>query len=284
MALFWRIWTAVILVNLAVLTLLVGLATLQFDSINSGLVGERLAVLAGRTAAPFQSAAKIGLSLSAVRNADALLERARQTDDAILAIHVFDQAGRIVHSTAASAPAEIPPEALAARVAAAGASWHRETAGGFLSSIDIPARGGVTAGGIMIVYPGGGNVTQIRAMGAELGLAAIAVVLVAAALSALLLRIGLRHQLRDPPLRSQRMTEPANCDNFSMLPRRAIAQLGRLSPLLMRMDGDRPGRRPRARNRPRQPARQTDFNAGGNGHRLGAGCRLRRHLCLRPRC
>jgi len=42
MALFWRIWTAVILVNLTVLSLFVGLATLQFDSINSGLVGERL--------------------------------------------------------------------------------------------------------------------------------------------------------------------------------------------------------------------------------------------------
>jgi hypothetical protein len=196
MALFWRIWTAVIFVNLAVLTLLVGLATLQFDAINSGLVGERLAVLAGRTAAPFQAAAKIGLPLSGVRNADALLERARQTDDAILAIHVFDQAGRIVHSTAAPAPNEIPPEALATRATADGAPWHRETADGFLSSIDIPARGGLSAGGIMIVYPGGGNVTQIRAMGAELGLAAIAVVLVAAALSALLLRLGLRRQIR----------------------------------------------------------------------------------------
>lgn len=52
MALFWRIWAAVTLVNLAVLTLFVGLATLQFDSINSGLTGERLAVLAERTAAP----------------------------------------------------------------------------------------------------------------------------------------------------------------------------------------------------------------------------------------
>jgi hypothetical protein len=196
MALFWRIWTAVILVNLAVLTLFVGLATLQFDSINSGLVGERLAVLAGRTAAPFQAAAKIGLPLSAVRNADALLERARQTDDAILAIHVFDRAGRIVHSTVTPAPTEIAPEALAAREAAGGASWHRETADGFLSSIDIPARGGTTAGGILIVYPGGGNVTQVRAMGAELGLDAIAVVLVVAALSALSLRLGLSRQIR----------------------------------------------------------------------------------------
>jgi hypothetical protein len=115
MALFWRIWTAVMLVNLVVLTLFVGLATLQFDSINSGLVGERLAVLAGRTAAPFQATAKIGLPLSTMRNADALLERARQTDDAILAIHVFDAAGSVVHSTAAAAPAKIPPEARAAR-------------------------------------------------------------------------------------------------------------------------------------------------------------------------
>ena len=196
MALFWRIWTAVILVNLAVLTLFVGLATLQFDSINSGLVGERLVVLAGRTAAPFQAAAKIGLPLSTVRNADALLERARQTDDAILAIHVFDAAGRVVHSTATPAPAAIPPEALAARAAAAGAPWHSETEGGFLSSIDIPARGGATVGGILIVYPGGGNVTRVRAMGAELALAALAVVLAAAGLSALLLRLGLGRQIR----------------------------------------------------------------------------------------
>ena len=196
MALFWRIWTAVILVNLVVLTLFVALATLQFDSINSGLVGERLVVLAGRTAAPFQAAAKIGLPLSTVRNADALLERARQTDDAILAIHVFDETGRVVHSTDATVPAMIPPLALAARAAAAGAPWHNETEAGFFSGIDIPARGGATAGGILIVYPGGGNVTQVRAMGAELALAAIAVMLAAAGLSALLLRLGLRRQIR----------------------------------------------------------------------------------------
>jgi hypothetical protein len=46
-----------------------------------------------------------------------------------------------------------------------------------------------------VVYPGGGNVTQIRAMGAELALAAIVVLLVAAGLSALLLRFGLGRQI-----------------------------------------------------------------------------------------
>ena len=196
MALFWRIWAAVTLVNLAVVTIFVALATLQFGNVNSGLVGERLLVLADRTAAPFKAAAKIGLPLSTVRNANALLERARQTDDAILAIHVFDVAGRIVHSTVTPAPTTISAEALFARTIADGAPWHRETADNFLSSIDILSRDGKTVGGILVVYPGGGNVTRIRAMAAELGIAAIGVLVIAATLSALLLRLGLRSQIK----------------------------------------------------------------------------------------
>lgn len=178
------------------MALFVGLAALQFDSINSALVGERLMVLAERTAGPFRSAARIGLPLSTVRNAGALLEGARQTDDAIRAIHVFDAEGRIVHSTDAHPAAMIPAQAAAARSKAAGESWHAATAEGFLSSIDIASRSGGTAGGILIVYPGRGNVTQVRAMTAELGLGAIAVMLVSAAISALLLRLGLGRQIR----------------------------------------------------------------------------------------
>jgi hypothetical protein len=128
MALFWRVWAAVTFVNFAVLTIFLGIATLQFGNINADLIGERLVVLAGRTAAPFEAAAKIGLPLSTVRNASALLERARQTDDAILAIHVFDAAGRIVHSTNKPALAAIPAVAFTARAAAGGMPWFRETA------------------------------------------------------------------------------------------------------------------------------------------------------------
>lgn len=196
MALFWRIWGAVTLVNFAVVTIFVALATLQFGNVNSALVGERLVVLADHTAAPFKAAARIGLPLSTVRNADALLERARQTDDAIIAIHVFDVTGRIVHSTISPPPTMIPAEALFARTAADGVPWHRETTYGFLSSIDIVSRDGSTVGGILIVYPGGGNLTRIRAMAAELGLAAIGVLIIAAVLSALLLRLGLRGQIK----------------------------------------------------------------------------------------
>ena len=196
MALFWRVWAAVVLVNLMVLTLFVGLAALQFDSINGTLVGERLTVLAGRTAAPFKAAANIGLPLSTVRNAQALLERARQTDDAITAIHVFDPAGRVIHSTAQPVPATIPGEALTARARSGGAPWHLETGAGFFSSIDIQAVDGSSAGGILIAYPGGGNVTRVRAMAAELAISALAVLAVASVLGMAALRFGLRRPIR----------------------------------------------------------------------------------------
>ncbi|WP_119458276.1 hypothetical protein [Rhodospirillaceae bacterium SYSU D60014] len=195
MALFWRIWAAVTIVNFAVLAIFVGLATLQFDQIHSGLVGERLVVLADHTAAPFEAAAKIGLPLSSVRNAAALLERARQSDSSITAIHVFDAEGRIVHSTDTLPPASIPRKAVVARVEASGTPWYSETAEGFLGSIDIAGRGESLAGGILVAYSSGGNVTRVRAMAAELALAAMGVLVTAAAFSGLLLRLGLARQI-----------------------------------------------------------------------------------------
>ena len=196
MALFWRVWAAVMLVNFAVLSGFVALATLQFGSINSALVGERLGVLAGRTVAPFEAAVRIGLPLSSVRNANALLERARQTDDSIVAIHVFDAAGGIVHSTTSPMPAEITAQAAQARALARGVPWNRETSDGFLSGINIAGQDGASAGGILVIYPGGGNVTRIRAMAAELELPALAVFLVSITLGAIALRLGLRRQIR----------------------------------------------------------------------------------------
>jgi hypothetical protein len=196
MALFWRIWLAVSFVNFVVLAIFVGLATLQFGNINSELAGERLAVLAERTAAPFKAVAKIGLPLSTVRNAEALLERARQTDSAILAIHIFDNEGHIVHSTDKPFPSEIPAKALAVRAAAGGAPWHIETGEIFLSSIDIIGRGNSAVGGVLIVYPRSGSVTLVRAMGAELALSTTMILSAGVVLSLFLLRLSIGKQIR----------------------------------------------------------------------------------------
>ena len=195
MALFWRIWAAVSVVSLAVLAMFVSLATLQFAQIHSALVGERLVVLADQTAAPFLAAARINLPLSSVRNAAALLERARQIDDLITAIHVFDVDGSIIHSTEAHPPAAIPPVAMAARMRAAGLPWHRRTDSGFVSSIDIPRPDGQTVGGILVVYPSWGHAINVQAMGAELALAAISLLVLVSAFSGLLLRLSLSKQV-----------------------------------------------------------------------------------------
>src|SRR5690606_10928664 len=110
--------------------------------------------------------------------------------------HVFDAAGRIVHSTIVPPPKTISREAAAARREAKGAAWHRETSEGFLSSIDIASRDGVSAGGILITYPVRGALIRLRAMAAELAVVAVGVLMASAVLSALLLRLGLRRQIR----------------------------------------------------------------------------------------
>lgn len=194
--LFWRIWTAIVLTTLAVLALFVLLATLQFQSINASLTGDRLAVLANRTAEPFLTPARIGLPLSSVRNAAALLERARQTDQEILAVHVFDASGQIVHSTESPTPASIPPSAQDAMHRGDTSRWQLFDGVSFIGGVTIVDGGGELAGGVMIEYPAAGHRTQVRAMAAELGFSALGGLVAFAVAAALLLRLSLRRLFR----------------------------------------------------------------------------------------
>lgn len=196
MALFRRIWASLIFFNFVVLFVFVGLAAVQFGNINAQLVGERLAVLAERTAAPFESAARLGLPLSMVRNADALLERARQTDDTIQDIHVFDTSGKIIHSTALSPPSSIPAGVLAVQDRTENVSWHSEIPSGFVGSKNIAFPDGGSAGGILIMYPGDSSLTNELAMMSELAFSGIGILALVAALGSFLLRISLAKQIR----------------------------------------------------------------------------------------
>ena len=99
MAIVWRILVAIGAINFIVLFIFVSIATLQFDTILSGLIQERLVVIADRVRVPFAAVANLGLPLSTVRNARAILEDARQDDSNIEHIHVYGQDGAIVHST-----------------------------------------------------------------------------------------------------------------------------------------------------------------------------------------
>ena len=195
MGLYWRIWSGVCAVAVVVLAIFVLLAVLQFDRIHTRLIGERLLVLADRAAEPLAAAARLGLPVSGVRNADGLLERVRQTDDRITAIHVFDRDGRIIHSTDRQPAGTVGPEILAARTSAEGAPWYIRTSEGFHGGVDVRGRQGSFAASVVVAYPAAANLTRVQAMAAELMLAAIAIFLITGALGAVLLRVGLRRQI-----------------------------------------------------------------------------------------
>lgn len=196
MALLWRIWIAVASVNAVVLGIFVTLSVLQFATIHTGLVGERLSLLAVRMAEPFQQTASLGLGLTSVRNMDGMLERARQGDSAISAIHLFDPSGRILRSTHPQPPPEIPEVARAARSASRSHIWHIDADDQFFSGIDIVSRTGASVGGILIVYSAAARDTRVRAMTSRLILAGLGVLLASVPLGLLLLRAGIARQIR----------------------------------------------------------------------------------------
>ena len=110
MSVFWRSWGTVVILVAIVLVVLAALTTLQFNSTLSRFIQGRLAVLAQTSQVSFSAVVALGLPLSTVRNAPAILERARQTDPQIAAIHVFEPAGRILHSTDPDHLTSVPAE------------------------------------------------------------------------------------------------------------------------------------------------------------------------------
>ncbi|NHX27927.1 hypothetical protein HA397_28710, partial [Escherichia coli] len=167
------------------------LSALQFGRVQSALVGERLIVLANRTASPFQAAARLGLPITDVRNASTLLETARATDERISAIYVFDETWQVVHSTGDTQGPSPLSEMIGAQAEQA-PEWYKEIAHGHVAGITITAPSGKLAGGIAVIYPRGEGAAQVRAMTMKLSMAAFVVLTLGVLAAGILLRIGLR--------------------------------------------------------------------------------------------
>ena len=90
MSILWRSWLTFTIIIATVLVLLTILSTLQFDSVLSNLIRQRLSVIAQTTSASFRPVAEMGLPISMMRNASKILQRAGQTDPQISSVHVFD--------------------------------------------------------------------------------------------------------------------------------------------------------------------------------------------------
>ncbi|MDW4551255.1 hypothetical protein R5H32_18005 [Defluviimonas sp. D31] len=197
MVLIVRLLATIAAVNLFTLAVFVGLATLQYNSILSGLIRERLVVLGETVRVPFQAVADLGVSIGTVRNADAVLERARMSDESIGFIHVISPSGEIVRSTSQAPETRVEASILeASRAAATGATWIKETHDSFLAGTNIVGATGSDAGIILIEYSKRDANVQIEAMEARLLLLAGSVLGATILTSLIILRIALSEHLR----------------------------------------------------------------------------------------
>src|SRR5262249_7891437 len=189
----WIALTAVIAIALAALALL---SVLQHDALLSSLIRQRLAVTVEAAAAPFHSMVELGMPVSMVRSAKALLARARETDPAIVAIHLFNPTGIVVSSTARKPPASVSREIVAAQREAEGDRWSLETAGELVSGVSIRDDEGAIVGAIVAFYPRGIMTARSGAVRAEIAVAALALLVVFSVLAGIVLRVRLSGALR----------------------------------------------------------------------------------------
>lgn len=197
MILIGRILATIAALNLFCLAVFVGLATLQYNSILSGLTRERLVVLADTVRGPFQAVADLGVPIGTVRNADAVLKRARLSDESILAIHVFDVNGKIVRSTMANPSSHAGPDILGiARDTENDGTWHLETNENFLVGANISGAANQYTGGVYIEYSRHDTSVRVQAMEARMVLLAGTVFAVSVLIFLIMLRIVLSEHLR----------------------------------------------------------------------------------------
>ncbi|MBW6419591.1 hypothetical protein J5Y17_17850 [Celeribacter sp. PS-C1] len=182
-------------INVAVLVVFVFLSVLQFDQVRTGLEQERLKVIADRVSEPLGSAAMIGLELSTVRNLDAVLERARQADDAITALHVLDRNGAIVRSTSGSVLDAERAEIGQLLAEGASSAIYKER-GDYRYLAAFKQSSGDVAGALMIEYSGATATTAVWAMAGRLATWALGFCVISSVISAWMVRSVFKHELR----------------------------------------------------------------------------------------
>ena len=195
MKLFFRLWISATAVVAFLAIFFVGLATLQFNQIHVGLVAERLAVIADNAAAPFEAAARIGLPLSSVRTTEALLEKARQSDARISAVHLYAGDGTVLQSTDTSLPQRVASDVWAARLGTGAPRWYHEGGEWISAGQDILNISGEPVGGVIVAYSSQQTQTRVWAMAAELFTYSLAIILFATLLIGAILRLGLKRAI-----------------------------------------------------------------------------------------
>ncbi|TIU97624.1 MAG: MFS transporter [Mesorhizobium sp.] len=90
---------------------------------------------------------------SMIRNGDAIVARALETDDEVKAVHALNPSGIIVYSTDASRPREAPRQVLQAMQLSKDVKWSTETGEQIYSGFNVVGRDGTTSGAVLVAYP-----------------------------------------------------------------------------------------------------------------------------------
>jgi predicted MFS family arabinose efflux permease len=182
----WVAFSAVIALLQAVLGLL---SVLQHNAVLSDLLRQRISVIAQTTAASFKPIIDLGLPISMIRNGDAIVARALETDPEVKAVHALNPSGIIVYTTDAAKPDAVPWEVLQAMQLSRDIKWSTETAEYIYSGFDVVGRDGATAGAVVLAYPKDRLTAASEVIVAEVVRTALLVWAVFSALSYLLLRL-----------------------------------------------------------------------------------------------
>lgn len=181
-------------INLAVLIAFVVLSVLQFGQVRSVLESERLRIVADRAAEPLAAAAGIGLDLATVRNLRAILERSRQSDDAILALRVLAPDGAVLVSTLGDEGGEIGQQTLRRLRDPSLSSSYREK-GDFRYLVTFRDGSGKLAGALLTEYSGAAANASVWAMAGRLATEALVFCILASLASALAVRRALKPEI-----------------------------------------------------------------------------------------
>jgi len=172
------------------------MATLQFENILYGMIKDRLVVLVEDVKEPFQSVARIGLPISTVRNAQAIMAVAQKSDLDISAIYVFDLKGQVVHSIGDSVGSSVSEIELKSISGFDKNVWQSDEGSFFTSIAAIRTASGDAVGGVVVRYPKLGALTQVKSMSAGLAIRAFWTLVMFTILSSILLWFVLRNYVK----------------------------------------------------------------------------------------
>jgi predicted MFS family arabinose efflux permease len=182
----WIAFSVVIALLQAVLGLL---SVLQHNAVLSDLLRQRISVIAQTTAASFKSITDLGLPISMIRNGDAIVARALQTDTEVKAVHALNPSGIIVYSTDAASSEAVPREVLRAMQLSKEIKWSTETPEEIYSGFNVVSRDGTTTGAVVVAYPKDRLIAASQAIAGEVLRTALIIWAVFSALAYLLLRL-----------------------------------------------------------------------------------------------